>query len=425
VTVQDLGNHQRGVAALVVTMTLFFAMLLIAVFANRNLVFEQRSSANQYRATQAFEAAEAGLEWAQAQLNNVQRVGPDCKATSDPTAASFRDRYLTSAPAAAGFVGHTWNNAGVATPLQPNCVRSPSGWQCSCPSTGYPQLSAPAEGVSAPAFALEFLPGTKSGSVRVAARGCSSLGGVCAPGGVSVVDASARVEVTLALLPGLASAPAAPLTARGNVSAPGAELGIHNGDVASGGVAVHAGGNVDVGAAHSSGPAGAPLAQAVVANDVSFATLTANQFFATFFGHDRAGWAAQPVVSMLTCAGNCAGALVSAAAQSGSVALIQVSGNAAIEGPVTLGSPQQPVLIVIEGAVQLRGPVTLYGLLYGATVSWNGPIPGGALVRGALVSEAGYQGDGTPELIYDAGILDRLRTRSGTFARVSGSWRDF
>ena len=105
-------NKQSGVATLVVTMTLFFAMLLVAVFANRNLVFEQRGSANQYRATQAFEAAEAGLEWAQAQLNNVQRLGADCRASTDAAAATFRDRYLHTAPAAAGFSGRVWNNGG-------------------------------------------------------------------------------------------------------------------------------------------------------------------------------------------------------------------------------------------------------------------------------------------------------------------------
>ena len=55
-------RRQRGVAALVITVLLFFTMLLASVYLNRNLVFEQRSSANQYRATQAFEAAEAGLE---------------------------------------------------------------------------------------------------------------------------------------------------------------------------------------------------------------------------------------------------------------------------------------------------------------------------------------------------------------------------
>ena len=42
---------QHGVAALVVTMLLLFAMLLAAVFANRHLLFEQRSSANQLRST--------------------------------------------------------------------------------------------------------------------------------------------------------------------------------------------------------------------------------------------------------------------------------------------------------------------------------------------------------------------------------------
>ncbi len=42
---------QRGAAALVVTMLLLFAMVLVAAFANRHLVFEQRSAANQARST--------------------------------------------------------------------------------------------------------------------------------------------------------------------------------------------------------------------------------------------------------------------------------------------------------------------------------------------------------------------------------------
>ena len=60
---------QRGAAALVVVMMLFFIMSLVAAYASRNLIFEQRTSANNYRSTQAFEAAEAGLEWAIAMLN--------------------------------------------------------------------------------------------------------------------------------------------------------------------------------------------------------------------------------------------------------------------------------------------------------------------------------------------------------------------
>lgn len=417
--------QQRGVAALVVTMTLFFAMLLVAVFANRNLVFEQRSSANQYRATQAFEAAEAGLEWAQAQLNSAQRIGADCRASADPAAVSFRDRYLSAPPGAAGFSGQTWNNAGTAQALQPNCVRSATGWRCSCPGSGHPQLSAATDVQPAPAFAIEFLPGARSGVVRVVARGCSSLAGACAPGSATAADASARVEVALALLPALASAPAAALTARAAIQAPGAALRIHNGDVASGGVAVHAGANVELDAAHSSGPAGAPRAHAIVSNDASLAALGADQLFAGYFALERASWAAQPSVTSVTCSGNCAAALEGAIAGAGSNALIRISGPAVIEGPVTLGRASQPALIVVDGAVQLRGPVALHGLLYASALTWSGPVPSGALVRGALISEAGYQGDGTPELVYDAAALDRLRTRSGSFVRVSGSWRDF
>ena len=62
-------SAQRGAAALIVVMLLFFIISLVAAYAGRNLIFEQRTSTNQYRATQAFEAAEAGLEWALAMLN--------------------------------------------------------------------------------------------------------------------------------------------------------------------------------------------------------------------------------------------------------------------------------------------------------------------------------------------------------------------
>ena len=55
---------QRGAATLIVVMLLFFIVSLVAAYAGRNLIFEQKTSANQYRATQAFEAADAGLEWA-------------------------------------------------------------------------------------------------------------------------------------------------------------------------------------------------------------------------------------------------------------------------------------------------------------------------------------------------------------------------
>ena len=74
-------------------MVLSFVLLLTAAYANRNLIFEQHTSVNQYRSTQAFEAAEAGLEWAVALLNGG-RVDDACVETGNSTGFSFRQRYF-------------------------------------------------------------------------------------------------------------------------------------------------------------------------------------------------------------------------------------------------------------------------------------------------------------------------------------------
>jgi len=65
---------QRGVAALFVTVMLCFAMVLAVAVAHRNVVVEEQRSANELRAASAFEAAEAGLDWALASINDPSRI---------------------------------------------------------------------------------------------------------------------------------------------------------------------------------------------------------------------------------------------------------------------------------------------------------------------------------------------------------------
>src|SRR5579864_6530565 len=101
-------NRQRGAAALVVTALLFFAMLLVVAAANRSVLVEALSSANQYRSTQAFQAAEAGLEWAVAKLNDDTPLGDDCLPSDAVGAASFRDRRLQFNSSLASLVPMTW-----------------------------------------------------------------------------------------------------------------------------------------------------------------------------------------------------------------------------------------------------------------------------------------------------------------------------
>ena len=61
-TTRRLGTlrGQSGAASLVVVLMLFFVIALVSAYTSRNLIFEQRTANNQYRSTQALEAAEAG-----------------------------------------------------------------------------------------------------------------------------------------------------------------------------------------------------------------------------------------------------------------------------------------------------------------------------------------------------------------------------
>ena len=411
---------QRGAAALIVTMVLFFAMLLAAAYANRNLVFEQRSSANQYRSTQAFEAAEAGLEWAQAQLNSAARIGADCQASTDPAAPTFRERFLSRN--ATGLAGNTWSNGALAVPLQAACVRGEAGWTCSCPAQGHPQPAAPATPGLHPAFALEFVAGGKPGIVKLVSHGCTGPAGACAPGSTSKADASARVEVALGLLPALGTAPAAPLTARGRVNT-AAALGVHNPDAGSGGLVVHAGGGIAAPLLRVTPPAGTPVADVLAGNDAALAALAPERLFNAFFGLDKTGWKNQPTVQTLACSGDCGAALANAVQATGGNPLVWVAGDLGLSGPLTLGSVQHPVVLVVDGAARFDGAVRVHGVVYCASMTWNN-AGAGALLRGALITEGDVQGNGAPDLFYDATVLAALKS-GGSFARVPGSWRDF
>jgi hypothetical protein len=111
---------------------------LAAAYASRNLVFEQRTAANQVRATQAFEAAEGSLEWALAMLH-AGRLDAACMPLADPDApgATFRDRRL-AIDAATGRVAARLRSDG--QPRAATCVADGLAWRCAAaPTTRRPR----------------------------------------------------------------------------------------------------------------------------------------------------------------------------------------------------------------------------------------------------------------------------------------------
>ena len=402
--------HQQGMATLTVAVILFVAMAAGMVFTSRNLVMEQRTSANQYRATLAMEAAEAGLEWATAMLNKPEKINSACTTSAVVGDQRFKARYLS--------IDLT---TGVLTPaagtVHAACVSGAGGWTCSCPAVGSAPSISGGSGIQ-PAFAVVLQASATAGTVRVTSYGCTSaITGTTCNG-----DAAATSSVALGGVSGLATPPAAPLTARGRVSVGNAAFGVENGDPTSNGITINAGMDIDAPRARITTVPGSPPAASMVANDATLRNTTEDQMFATFFGMTKDSYKALPALKRITCP--CTEVTISNAYDQG-VRQFWLDGNLDMNSNLTIGAEIDPVLMVVDGALTMRGTLRVFGVIYSTAITWDDTGGGAALLQGAAISEGNFTGNGTPDYYYDPNVLTKLRLDQASYVRVPGSWRDF
>lgn len=427
---------QRGAASLVVVMVLFFIISLVAAYTSRNLIFEQRTSVNQYKATQAFEAAEAGLQWAIALLNGG-RIGADCvEASATATDASFRQRYLSidigTNPATAGRITPVALTNGAA----PGCVWDGTNWVCQCPTTTAPGFAAPGGAGVFPAFRVRFsLVGvTKPGVVRIESNGCTRYDNACLNSAGTNVDIEGRAVVTalVALKNAVTTPPAAALTVLGDVVGGGA-LAAYNTDTDRGGITIQAGGAINSAGFTLRSIPGTPASNSLVPSDPSISALSGapDRLFASVFGAWPNAYRLQPaaIITLVCPAGGCSGALAAAVAKNPD-RVIWIDGDLVLETAGDIGTLPDPAAaantgpatIVATGQVQFLAPgVRIFGFVHSRTGNWsgNGEIQGAAFVESDLAATA------APTVVFNGAVLDSLRLRSGSFVIVPGSWRDF
>jgi len=433
-------RSERGLASLIVVSLLFFIISLVAAYTNRNLIFEQRTSGNQYRATQAFEAAEAGVEWALAMLNNG-RSTLACNATDDATFTSFRQRYL-SIDAETGMVQPLANQAtqSQAPPLSaidaswPSCSFDGTNWVCSCPTQGRATLAAAAATGTSPSFRMRFVqkPAARPGTIWLEVNGCTRPDDACLdfPATGLQGEGRARVEVLLALKSALPAIPTAAVTVRGDFNVNGVAFGVFNPSVGSSGFALLTGGALtNDGSLRFGGAAGAPVSrEALVPLPAAFTALagipSGDRFFSAVFAAEFETYRDQPATLLLPCATlTCDATLLRQVLGRNPGRIIWAQGPVALSGGADLGTANQPVVLVVEGSLSL-GNITVNGLIYGRDQPWS--LTGAnAVVRGALVAENNLQGGSTIDVVHDSQVLSVLRWQHGSFVRVPGAWRDY
>lgn len=431
-------RRQRGAAALIVVMVLFFVMSLVAAYASRNIIFEQRTAANQYTNTVSLEAANAGLDWALGLLNG-SRIDADCAPSTSPANDSFRQRFLQVDPVSGEITVPADVRDG---PRWPTCWynRSTNNWVCHCPSSTGSSISATPSDPFTPSFRVRFIrlddavtyvapSASRPGVVAIEVNGCSSWSSSCldfaAPPKVKN-RCQGTVCARLALASGLKSPPEAAITARGTVDFGGSAATAANSDPGSSGMTVVAGVAVNNQASMNLfGPPGMPAARTVAAPDpgLSDPLFTPERMFAAIFGAWPSTYIEQPGAVKVNCASTCDSAAVRAAVDANPGRVFVLQGDVALNGGAAIGTATDPVVLVVSGDFGFAAPTDVHGFVYSRAANWT--TGGTGRIFGALVGEGDVVGNGSFTVVYAEDELNRLRRGSGSFVMVPGSWRDY
>lgn len=422
------GRRMRGAGTLAIVGMLLLATLVALMYLNRGIVFEQRSSSNQWRSTQALETAEAGVEWATGMLNTPYDLGADCQFLGSAN-VSFRKKYVMT----------RWNDVAapssdiVPSAALPSCRITAAGRTCSCPANNI--TAAPTIAGAGTSFSVRFeAVASDPEAVRVTSWGCAPTDGgqVCHAGNATGTDAHAKIEVVLKLKPVLRAAPASPLTCGGSCTLSGS-FNVNNLDVATNGILINAGTSISAGPGVSLGTLpGQPSNNALIGSDASLAnissvdpTCSSSGMFNAYFGSTIEQYQRASSTKTLSCssASDCS-TQVRDAYDDGWRSFYFAS-DLQLSGDQTLGSAADPVTLVTPGAVRINGNWTIYGLLFSNSADVNNLGTGSSVIEGAQISCANYSNNGNGSLNYNPDALKNARRFSALLVRVPGSWKDF
>lgn len=422
--------RQRGMTTLVTVMVLFFIMALVAAYANRNLIVEQRV-AQTYQALGYTTEANHQAMHRLISLLNSGNIDASCQADADGP-GTLRQRLLIfgadgqikSPPAAVNAADPE------QSPFTVLCDRiRPGDWQCQCPVDLLPVAQAD-DGEPRESTVMRIRPfggvaGTDPqgiGRVGLSVQSCAGPSSACLDRFQSEVAQVSRVQALL-LLRALKMPPVSALVARGDVDLAGGMAVVHN-EASHGGLALQAGGLVQGSLIGVRGPAGAPASGALLSGDASLAVLDEEAFFRRFFGMKPVDYIAQPAMRKLDCGAgdDCTTALKTLI--DGGAQLIWFDGDLRLSSQATLGSAALPVLLVVRGALTINSPLQLHGVVsVRDQLNWSNLSADASVVQGAVLVGGAVSGDAGATALFDGAVVERLKLQSGSFIPLpGGSW---
>lgn len=124
------------------------------------------------------------------------------------------------------------------------------------------------------------------------------------------------------------------------------------------------------------------------------------------------------------------------------IGINQNGGTASISSNTTVGSPSNPVVIIVQGNISISGNSIIYGAIIAngnVSISGNSHVhglvfatgnssitstTGNSEVYGAVISGNQYNTSGNAHVYYNSNNLNKITQLVGSYGRLSGSWQD-
>ena len=407
------GQSQRGSAALPMGVLLLFIAALILIAVSRTTLMEQRMSGNEIRTRQALQAAQAGVDQALAYMraggiDQGPSAGGDGQADSLgslslPNGASYQVYYCDPAP------------DPLPDPYPPLTACDSAPATCGTGFTTTEYFRTPlilACGVSDDGLARQAVVVNLSGAPTMAT---SPENPVISKGAINVQGSATIVNYynNLTIWTGspFSSVGASGKTFVRNPSIPQPDIAEPPPNQP----------NTCVLSLESDDPYICLTDKTlrgpdVIYDDVTLGNLSDVELFEKFFGTDFLTYKDAIATQVTTAAG--AGAL---AGVTGEAIVITGAGSNVVLP--SMGTRENPVVVIIEGNWEQGGNATIYGVVY---VMGNIDVKGNTEVRGNVTVEGTVEGTGSLDIIYDPFALHDKRIRNlGKAGLLSGSWRDW
>jgi hypothetical protein len=401
---------QAGAVTLLTSVMIMLLATILVVAVSRTTLMEQRISGNEIRTRMAHEAAEAGLNFGLAYLTQTSQggatvpMGADKNKNGDADYISLTTLTGTQNKYSVAFCDPTQDLSNVRCPDAPGAVtctaapptyfRTPRIVACGWSDDGLGRAMLSQGMGTVPAISNPVtMPLTSKGAVDV--QGSATITNyynnltVWSGGSLSNIGNSGKTFVRNPNVPPPAS----------SVPPPTPPSACSSSDD-----------YVCLTDKNSTGPD-------VIDADPSLSNLTPAILFNLYFGQvDAAAYSAN-VASMADVAPGNVGTLNGVKQES-----FVVTGSITDNMTFTIGSRDQPVVMIVDGNWTGGGNTTVYGIVY---VRGNIALTGTKTVYGGMVVEGDVAGTGSLDIIYDPLVSDNAANNVGRAGAIPGSWRDW